>query len=78
MFERTSDATAQIKVFHNHNWVWVDIEFKEQDLYKRDVWDWKECNPKRVKVGKKYFLHFTYTSKVKLSDTKLELRKVLT
>ncbi|MEQ6391407.1 transposase, partial [Bacillaceae bacterium S4-13-58] len=43
---------------------------------KRDVWDWKECNPKLVKVGKKYFLNFTYTSKVKFSDTKLEVRKV--
>ena len=61
MFERTSPTSAQIKVFHNNDWVWMDIEFKEQDLYKRDVWDWKDHNPKLVKVGKKYFLNFTYS-----------------
>jgi putative transposase len=72
MFERTSDTTAEIKIFHNNDWVWVDIEFKEQDLYKRGVWDWKECNPKLVKKGKKYFLNFAYTSKVELSNTKIK------
>src|SRR5690625_1263040 len=63
MFKRIDETTAQIKVFHRNDWVWINIEFKEQDLYKRDVWDWKECNPKLVKAGKKYFLHITYTSK---------------
>jgi len=76
MFERTSDTTAQIKVFHNNDWVWVNIEFKGQNLYKRDVWDWKEHNPKLVKLGKKYFLNFAYTHKVKLSETKIEKQKV--
>ncbi|MEH7237651.1 transposase [Bacillus sp. JJ1562] len=76
MFVRTSDTTAQIKVFHNNDWVWVDIEYKEQDLYKRDVWDWKEHNPKLVKVGKKYFLNFCYTNKVELSMTELKDQKV--
>ncbi|WP_407272786.1 RNA-guided endonuclease TnpB family protein [Radiobacillus sp. PE A8.2] len=72
MFERTSDTSAQIKIFHKNDWVWVDIEFKEQDLYKRGVWDWKECNPKLVRRGKKYFLNFTYTSKVELSKNKIK------
>ncbi|WP_257009667.1 RNA-guided endonuclease TnpB family protein [Evansella halocellulosilytica] len=75
MFERTSDTTAQIKVFHKNDWVWMDIEFKKQDLYKRGVWDWKENNPKLVKVGKKYFLHFSYQSKVTLSKTKMKDQK---
>ncbi|WP_257009867.1 transposase [Evansella halocellulosilytica] len=75
MFERTSDTTAQIKVFHKNDWVWVEIEFKKQDLYKRGVWDWKENNPKLVKVGKKYFLHFSYQSKVTLSKTKMKDQK---
>ncbi|WP_407269747.1 RNA-guided endonuclease TnpB family protein [Radiobacillus sp. PE A8.2] len=72
MFERTSDTSAQIKIFHKNDWVWVDIQFKEQDLYKRGVWDWKECNPKLVRRGKKYFLNFTYTSKVELSKNKIK------
>ncbi|MCD8511409.1 MAG: transposase [Bacillus sp. (in: Bacteria)] len=72
MFMKTSDTSAQIKVFHNNDWVWVDIEFKEQDHYKRDVWGWKESSPKLVKVGKKYFLHFTFQSKVKLTNTPID------
>ena len=69
MFKRTGDISAQIKVFHRNDWVWVDIEFKGQDLYKRDVWDWKECNPKLVRVGKKYFLHFSCEKDIKLNKT---------
>jgi putative transposase len=76
MFERTSDTTAQIKIYHKNDWVWITIKFKKQDLYKRDVWDWKENNPKLVKVGKKYFLNFSYQSKVKLNKTKMKDQKV--
>ncbi|MCC3356291.1 transposase [Bacillus sp. REN16] len=76
MFVRTSGTTAQIKVFHNNDWVWVDIEFKGQDLYKRDVWNWKEHNPKLVKVGKKYFLNISYSNKVRLSKTDIKNQKI--
>ncbi|GIN58526.1 hypothetical protein J8TS2_28450 [Lederbergia ruris] len=76
MFVRTSDTTAQIKVFHNKDWVWMDIKFKGQDLYKRNVWGWKEHSPKLVKVGKKYFLNISYTNKVKLSKTDIKNQKV--
>ncbi|MCA0757165.1 transposase [Paenibacillus sp. N4] len=72
MFERTSDSTALIKVFHQNDWVWIEIEFKKQDLYKRGVWNWKENNPTLVKVGKKYFLHISYESKVKLKKDKIQ------
>jgi IS605 OrfB family transposase len=76
MFRRTSDNTAQIKVFHRNDWVWIDISFKEQDLYKRDAWDWKENSPKLVKKGKKYFLNVSYSSKVTLSKTNIHDQKV--
>lgn len=76
MFERTSDCAGQIKIFHQNDWVWFDIEFKEQDLYKRDVWGWKEQNPKLVKIGKKYFLNISFQSKVELSETKLKDQKI--
>ncbi|MCR2822262.1 RNA-guided endonuclease TnpB family protein [Lederbergia panacisoli] len=76
MFENTSSTTARIKVFHKNDWVWKEIIFKEQDLFKRDVWDWNESNPKLVKVGKKYFLHFGYASKVKLNKVKIKEQKV--
>jgi len=55
----------------------VDVTIRKQDLYKRDVYDWKECNPKLVRVGKKYFLHISYERKdIKLSNTEIENRKV--
>ncbi|MDX8366068.1 transposase [Cytobacillus sp. IB215665] len=76
MFERTSDNTAQIKIFHKNDWVWIDVEFKGQDLHKRGVWEWKESSPKLVKVGKKYFLNFTYEHKVTLTKTKLKDQKI--
>lgn len=76
MFEKTSDGTARIKVFRQNDWVWTVIKFKPQDQYKRGVWNWKENNPKLVKVGKKFFLHVSYESKVKLNDTKIQDRKI--
>lgn len=76
MFTRTGETTGKVKIFHKNDWVWVDIHFKGQDLKKRGVTDWKENNPALVKVGKKYFLHISYESKIKLSDTKLENQKV--
>ncbi|MBS4204859.1 IS200/IS605 family accessory protein TnpB-related protein [Lederbergia citrea] len=76
MFKKGSDSSAQIKAFHKNDWVWISIKFKEQDLYKRNVWDWKESNPKLVKVGKKYFLHFGYESDVRLNKVKITKQKV--
>ncbi len=76
MFRNPSDTTAQIKIFHKNDWVWIDITFKEQDMYKRGVWDWKACNPKLVKVGKKYFLHTAYQSEVKLTKTKINEQRI--
>ncbi|MEK5389648.1 transposase [Margalitia sp. FSL K6-0131] len=76
MFEKTSDSTARIKVFHQNDWVWVDIQFKQQDQYKRGVWNWKENNPQLVKVGKKFFLHISYESKATLSTTNIQDQKI--
>ncbi|WP_050183906.1 RNA-guided endonuclease TnpB family protein [Domibacillus robiginosus] len=76
MFSRTSDTSAQIKVFHQNDWVWIDIEFKGQDHYKRGVWEWKENNPKLIKRGKKFFLSISYENKVTLSKTPTQEQKV--
>ncbi|WNS77756.1 transposase [Domibacillus sp. DTU_2020_1001157_1_SI_ALB_TIR_016] len=76
MFNRTSDTTAQIKVFHQNDWVWIDIEFKGQDHYKRGVWEWKEHNPKLIKRGKKFFLSISYENKVTLTKTPIQEQKV--
>ncbi|UFT98989.1 RNA-guided endonuclease TnpB family protein [Radiobacillus kanasensis] len=76
MFKRKDEVSAKIKVFHQNDWVWIDITYKEQDLFKRGVWDWKENNPKLVKRGKKYFLHISYEHKVKLTKKDIQEQKV--
>jgi putative transposase len=71
MFKRTGETSALIKIFYKNDWVWTEITFKSQDLYKRDVWSWKENNPTLVKVGKKYFLGMSYEGKVTYPKLKL-------
>jgi len=71
MFQKTGEKTALIKIYHQNDWVWIEIKFKSQDLYKRDVWGWKENNPTLVKVGKKYFLNISYESKVQFPKKKI-------
>ena len=70
MFKRTSDTTAFVKAFVKNDWVWVDVVFRPQDLFKRGVHEWKECNPKLVKQGKKYFLHVSYEGEVTFTQRK--------
>lgn len=72
MFERTGETTCQIKVFKDHDWKWIEVRFKSQDLYKRGVYDWKVCNPKLVQIGKKYFLHISYEKDIKLKNTDIK------
>jgi len=76
MFKRLSEREGEIKVFYKNDWVWVNIEFKKQDVVKRNVVDWKECNPKLVAVGKKYFLSIAYEKEIKLNQTKVADQKV--
>lgn len=72
MFDRLSENQARIKVFKNNDWVWETITFQTKNLKNRGVEDWKENNPTLVKVGKKYFINFSYTKKIKLNKTKLK------
>ena len=47
------------------------------DLIRRGITDWKQCNPKLIKRGSKYFLSFAYERKrsnsinLKESDTRI-------
>ncbi|WP_456364192.1 RNA-guided endonuclease TnpB family protein [Priestia aryabhattai] len=74
MFERLSENEAQIKVYKQNDWVWetVTFTFNQNQFLKRGVQGWKENNPTLVKVGKKYFLCFSYSKKIKLNQTKLQ------
>ncbi len=76
MFKRLSDTTAQIKIFHQNDWVWLVITFKAQYLVRRGVSGWKEHNPILVKEGKKYSLSISYEHKTTFLDNKLQDQKI--
>ena len=66
MFNQTSEG-YQIKVFKDNDWVWEKVVVKKKtDLVRRGITDWKQCNPKLIKRGRKYFLGFAYEKEVKL------------
>lgn len=70
MFNQVADG-YEIKIYKNKDWVWEKITVcQKTDLIKRGIIDWKQCNPKLVKRGKKYFLTFTYEKEVKLHQLK--------
>jgi putative transposase len=64
MFQRLSKNQAQIKIYKNNDWVWKTITFHDKNVKNRGIDDWKEHNPMLVRVGKKYFLHFSYSKKI--------------
>ncbi|AHV98744.1 RNA-guided endonuclease TnpB family protein [Paenibacillus sabinae] len=76
MFIRTSDRAANIKIFHQGDWIWLPITFKGQDLFKRNVWSMKECSPTLVRKGKRYALHIAYEGDVKLTQTEFSKQRV--
>ncbi|WJE55683.1 transposase (plasmid) [Bacillus cereus] len=72
MFEKGPGNKARLKLFVNNDWVWVDITYKPMDLKKRGVSDWKECNPKLIKSGKKFYLAISYEKKITLNQTNIK------
>jgi transposase len=69
MFKKNIDGEAKIKVFYQNDWKWININYETKNLKNRDLESWKEQNPALVKRGKKFFLHFTFSTKIKLSDS---------
>lgn len=77
MYNQIADG-YEIKVYKNNDWVWEKVSVqKKVDLAKRGITDWKQCNPKLVKQGCKYFLSFAYEKEVKLHKLKEDKTRVL-
>lgn len=71
---------AQIKLFVNNDWIWVDIEHNSNAFFSSGEFrfdNFKIQNPKLVKKGKKYFLHFPFETKVSLKSTPIEQQKIV-
>ncbi|ASN04863.1 IS200/IS605 family accessory protein TnpB-related protein [Virgibacillus necropolis] len=77
MFNRISSNRAEIKLFINNDWVWHTITFNDKNLKNRGILDWKENNPTLIKVGKKYFINFSCTKKVKVNKTKINEQTII-
>lgn len=80
MWNKIEDGIAKIKVFKNRDWVWIDINYSTKSLKSGKNYrfkNFKEFNPMLVKKGKKYFLHISYETTVKLNSTPLKKQKVI-
>jgi hypothetical protein len=72
MFKRIDENFVEIKLYIKNDWVWKTIQVKSVDLTKRNLIDWKVCNPKLIQIGKKYFLATSFEKEIKLNKTKIQ------
>jgi IS605 OrfB family transposase len=80
MWKKVEDGKAQIKAFKNNDWVWIDINYSTKSLKSGRNYrflNFKEQNPTLIKKGKKYFLHISYETKVKLNSIPLKKQRVI-
>ena len=70
MFIQTSSNTAKIKIYHQNDWIWLEIELNQQDInyINRNCKLCKQLNPKLYKSGKNWYLSFPFEQDVKLTD----------
>lgn len=68
-YVRTGDYTAKVKIWHNSDWVWLDVELRKSDAdyIKRHLTTAKECSPTLRKRGKRWSLDFAFEHKTTLS-----------
>lgn len=62
LFYKKDEDTFMLKVWHNHDWVWIPVVLRETDLrYIKDhCLPLKEHAPVLVKKHRKYYLQFAY------------------
>ncbi len=82
MFNRTGETTAEIKVYHQNDWVWLDISFQAQDLDKRGLldkdgnWIGSSAIPSSSARGNSTLLGFAYQKNIELHDTPLASQRI--
>ena len=79
MYKQISDYEARIKVYVRNTWDWITIKLRKSDIdyIKRHCSNRKECAPTLQKRGKEWFLDFPFTENVRLNDTPVEQRTVV-
>ena len=78
MYIRTGDDTARIKIFHNNDWVWLDVTLRNQDVkyINRHCALGKELVPTLKKSGKQWYLVFPFEHKTVFTDIQPQYRTV--
>ena len=73
-FVRTNDETARIKIFHNNDWVWLDVKLNHQDVkyIKTHCKFKKEYVPTLKKQGKCWYLVFPFEDKVTFQNIDIQ------
>lgn len=73
MFNMIDRTHAQIKVFKNNDWVWLNVALRNQDIkYIENNCHGKEFSPLLTSKGRNYYLQFSFQHEVKIKDSKLK------
>ena len=77
-YKRLSRNSVKIKIYHKNDWVWREIELREQDFkyIERHCASLKELVPNLKQSGKSWCLVFPFKEKVKLSDVLIKEKRV--
>lgn len=78
-YNRLNDYSAEIKIYHQKDWVWLPVTFRKSDVdyIKRHCSGFKEGSPVLELKGKSASLRFSYESTIALSEEPLESRVIL-
>ncbi|MDU7686035.1 MAG: transposase [Bacillota bacterium] len=78
-YNRWSDYSAEIKIYHRKDWVWLPVTLRKSDVdyIKRHCKGLKEGSPVLEIKGKSASLRFSYEKSVTLSEEPIETRIIL-
>ena len=78
-FVRTGANTAELKVFINRTWDWLNIELKNTDVkyIQKHCKNRKECVPTLQKRGKNWYLYFAFEEEVKIEPKEINQQIIL-
>ena len=78
-YNRLNDYSAEIKIYHQKDWVWLPVTFRKSDVdyIKHHCKGLKEGSPVLELKGKASSLRFSYEESVTLSEEPIETRIIL-
>lgn len=78
-FVRTGTLTAEVKVFINNTWDWLNVKLRKSDVdyIQRHCKTRKECVPTLRRRGKNWYLDFAFEEEVKIREEELNKQIIL-